>query len=99
MSKPLLNWIDCVQKNKKQLNALIGGLFIVVFSGQHLCWGIFNRNFGSDAKFTSLFGMNDTLFWMVWLVISWFAAGCFGVYIGAKLVQSVTKLKIYVSLF
>lgn len=97
MSESILEWISYISRNKTQQSALIGGFFLLVFSGQHLCWGIFNINFDSEAKFVSLFGMNDVFFWMVWLVIAWFAAGCFGVYVSAKLVLSINKLKIYVS--
>ena len=71
----------------------------MLFSGLHLGWGIFNINFDSDSKLITLFGMNDIIFWMVWLVISWFASASFGLYIGAKLVEKIKKIKIYVSLF
>lgn len=90
-------WVDFLNKNRRQASALMGALIIMVFSGQHFAWGVFNNNFDSQVWYTTLIWSRHMTLWFFWLVASWFAAGAVGGYAGAKLVKSVKKIKIYVS--
>lgn len=83
--------------NISQITALIGSLFLMIFSGLHLGWGIFNINFEADQELKKLFGMSHSTFWMIWLIISWFLSACLGLLVGAKLVNGFKKDRIYVS--
>lgn len=93
----VLEWISYLQKNKPQSNALVGGLFVMLFSGQHLAWGIFNSNLDPLAWNGSVEWTSSITFWMLWLIISWFIAAAVGAYIGAIFVKIMKKIKIYVS--
>lgn len=94
-SRSMKEWILYLEKNKPQGNALVGGLVIMMFSGQQLSWGIFNHNFGSH--FVNSVPSNMT-FWMFWIISSWFMAAVVGGFIAAKLLQNIRKIKVYVSL-
>lgn len=38
----IFEWIDFMQKNKPQTNALAGGVMLMIYGGQSIGWGIFN---------------------------------------------------------
>lgn len=90
-------WFAYMQKHKPQSNALVGGIIIMIFSGQHLAWGIFNNNFGSQAWISNPMWSPQIRFWLFWVVASWFIAGIVGGFIGGILVQTIKKNRIYVS--
>lgn len=38
----IFQWLDYMQKNKPQTNALVIGLMLLIYGGQNIGWGIFN---------------------------------------------------------
>lgn len=42
--RKILEWVDFFQKNKPQINGLVGGLMLIIFGGQNCGFGIFNNH-------------------------------------------------------
>lgn len=42
--KSVRDWVDFMQKNKPQTNALSAGIMLVIYGGQNVGWGIFNNH-------------------------------------------------------
>lgn len=89
----IIQWIDFYQKNKPQTNALCAGIMIMVFSGQHLGWGIFNNHLKSQP-WAGGYEDDGTVFWAI---ISWFISSIAGFFIAAVVVNKYSKISIYVS--
>jgi hypothetical protein len=86
-------WIDFYQKNKPQTNELAAGIMIMIFSGQHLGWGICNNHLKSQP-WAGGYEDEGTVFWAI---ISWFIAGILGFFCAAFIVNKCPKTYIYVS--
>lgn len=86
-------WIDDYQKNKPQSNAIAAGIMLMVCSGHHLGWGIFNNHIQSQP-WAGGYEDEGTVFWAI---ISWFIAGIAGFAISAIVVGRCSKISIYVS--
>lgn len=86
-------WIEYCQKNKPQTNALAAGIMIMIFSGQHLGWGIFNNHLKSQP-WAGGYEDEGTVFWAI---ISWFISSIVGFFIAAFVVNKFSKIALYVS--
>lgn len=88
-----IEWIDYMQKNKPQTNALVVGVMVIVYGGQNAGWGIFNNHLLAQPWAT---GYEDkgTVFWAI---TSWFIAAITGFFIATIFVDRFTKMTIYVS--
>lgn len=91
--KGFFQWIDFVQKNKPQVNALSAGIMLMIYGGSQIGWGIFNNHIEVQAWST---GFEDagTKFYVI---SSFFYASVAGLVIGALIVNRYSKLTIYVS--
>ncbi|CRL05511.1 CLUMA_CG018677, isoform A [Clunio marinus] len=90
------DWFHYMLRNKQQASALSGGLVIMIYSGQMLAWGIFNYNIQYEDEFSNAFMPTLSRLWLFWLVASWFIAAAVAAYLGAKLVENIRKIKIYI---
>ncbi|XP_070496495.1 uncharacterized protein [Chironomus tepperi] len=88
----VLEWVDFFQKNKPQINGLVGGIMLIVFGGQNIGWGIFNSHLRIQP-WSGGYEDDGTIFWTI---ISWFIANIFGLIIGSFLIRRHTKMRIYI---
>lgn len=86
-------WIDDYQKNKPQSNAIAAGIMLMICSGHHIGWGIFNNHIQSQP-WAGGYEDEGTVFWAI---ISWFIAGIAGFVISVIVVGRFSKISIYVS--
>jgi hypothetical protein len=93
--KNIFEWIDFMQKNKPQTNALAAGIMVMTYSGQHIGWGIFNGHI-TEMPWAGGYEDEGTVFWAL---ISWFIAVIAGLVVGALFVSKITKMSIYVGIF
>lgn len=91
--KNFLEWIDFMQKNKPQTNALAAGLMLMVFGGSQIGFGIFNNHI-EVQPWSSGYEDTGTIFWTI---VSFFIAMLPGLFIGASIPNHFSKLQIYVS--
>lgn len=93
--KNFLEWIDFIQKNKPQTNALVAAMMLMVFGGSQIGWGIFNDHI-EVQPWASGFEDAGTKFYVI---TSFFIALIFGLLFGSLIIYCYSKLAIYVSGF
>lgn len=88
-----LKWFSKFQDMRPQTASLIAGTTVMMYSGMHLGWGIFNWNIGDQV-----WARQQSRNTLVIVICSWFIAAIFGLVISAFMVKKISKIVLYVSL-
>lgn len=91
--KNFREWIDFVQKNKPQTNALAAGVMLMVYGGSQIGFGIFNNHI-EVQPWAGGYEDTGTIFWTI---VSFFIALLPGLIFGSISHNQFSKLQIYVS--
>lgn len=91
--KSFFEWIDFIQKNKPQTNALVLALMLMIYSGSQIGWGIFNDHL------EVIFGGFEDVGTKFYMITSFFIASIVGLFFGSLIVSRYSKIAIYVSDF
>ena len=81
-----------IKELRPQTASLIAGTTVMMYSGMHLGWGIFNWNIG-DQEWAQHQNRNT----LVMCICSWFIAAIFGLIISSFMVKKTSKFVLYVS--
>lgn len=87
-----LKWFSKFNDMRPQTASLIAGTTVMMYSGMHLAWGIFNWNIGDQ-----LWAKQQSINTLVMSICSWFVAAIFGLIISAFMVKKLSKIVLYVS--
>lgn len=88
-----MQWFQKFQDLRPQTSSLIAGTTVMMYSGLHLGWGIFNLYIG-DQKWAKQQDRNT----LVLCICSWFSAAILGLIFTAFLIKKTSKMILYVSL-
>lgn len=87
-------WLPKFHEMRPQTASLIAGTTVMLYSGLHMGWGIFNL-YIHDQEWAKQHPNRSIL---VNCICSWFFAAIFGLKISAFLIKKTSKMIIYVSL-
>lgn len=85
-------WFSKFEDLRPQTASMIAGTTIMLYSGMHLGWGIFNWNIGDQE-----WAQYQSRYTLVILICTWFIAAIFGLMISAFLIKKTSKRILYVS--
>jgi hypothetical protein len=90
--KSLYDTLDELQRSKPQSNSVAGGLLLMISSGIHFGYGIFNPNI-HHMPWTHGFSHKIVMF----VIVSWFMGSIIGFMSIPKFLQTFRKKSFYVS--
>ncbi|KAG5674524.1 hypothetical protein PVAND_004486 [Polypedilum vanderplanki] len=81
------------RKLGSKISSLIGGIIIILFSGQHLAYGIFDHRVINHKWYRDL--LPQATQWHFKVVVVWFLAIIPGLLVGIRLLKTFSKFSIY----
>lgn len=85
-------WFQKFQDLRPQSASLIAGTTVMMYSGLHLGWGIFNWHIGEQE-----WAKQQDRYTLVLCICSWFIAAIFGLIFTTFMIKKTSKMILYVS--